>query len=152
MTGAVEKAKELAASTSNAYVLQQFENPANPEVHRKTTGPEIWADTAGTVRVCVMLCVCLVGSAGVGWCVPLLCGSALMHPCAPDLNAHSSLQVDIFVAGVGTGGTITGAGEFLKSKKPTVQLVAVEPAESPVLSGGARLAPFSTAVCVCLGL
>ncbi|HEY4696273.1 MAG TPA: cysteine synthase A [Candidatus Hydromicrobium sp.] len=92
MTGAVEKANELAANTKNSFVPQQFNNPANPEIHRKTTAEEIWADTGGSV--------------------------------------------DIFVAGVGTGGTITGVGEVLKERKPLVRIVAVEPADSPVLSGG----------------
>ena len=92
MTGAIAKAEELAASLPNAFVVGQFVNPANPEAHRKTTGPEIWEDTDG--------------------------------------------NVDIFVAGVGTGGTITGVGEYLKSKNPSVRVVAVEPKDSPILSGG----------------
>ena len=92
MNGAIAKANELAAEYENSFIPGQFENPANPEIHRKTTGPEIWNDTDG--------------------------------------------QVDIFVAGVGTGGTITGVGEYLKSQKPDAQVVAVEPATSPVLSQG----------------
>ena len=92
MAGAIKKAEELAASLPNAFVVGQFVNPANPEAHRKTTGPEIWEDTDG--------------------------------------------NVDIFVAGVGTGGTITGVGEYLKSKNPSVRVVAVEPKDSPILSGG----------------
>lgn len=94
MAGAIRKAGELAAGIPNSFVPQQFENPANPEIHRKTTAEEIWKDTDG--------------------------------------------KVDIFIAGVGTGGTLTGVGEVLKSKKPGIKIVAVEPAESPVLSGGAR--------------
>jgi cysteine synthase A len=92
MKGAVDKAEELAKKTNNSFVPQQFNNPANPEIHRHTTAEEIWRDTDGAV--------------------------------------------DIFVAGVGTGGTITGVGEVLKQKKPSVRVVAVEPSDSPVLSGG----------------
>ncbi|PKO87806.1 MAG: cysteine synthase A [Betaproteobacteria bacterium HGW-Betaproteobacteria-12] len=94
MGGAIKKAEELAASDSRYFVPQQFENAANPAVHRSTTAEEIWRDTDG--------------------------------------------QVDIFVAGVGTGGTVTGVGEVLKARKPGVQIVAVEPDASPVLSGGAK--------------
>jgi cysteine synthase len=92
MRGAVQKAKDLAGSTKNSFLPMQFDNGANPEMHRLTTAEEIWRDTDG--------------------------------------------KVDIFVAGVGTGGTITGVGEVLKKKKPSVRVVAVEPEDSPVLSGG----------------
>ena len=92
MKGAVEKAKEFLESTPQSFMPQQFENPANPEIHRKTTAEEIWKDTDG--------------------------------------------KVDIFVAGVGTGGTITGVAEFIKKRKPGFKVVAVEPAKSPLLSGG----------------
>ncbi|MFQ8602162.1 MAG: cysteine synthase A [Anaerovoracaceae bacterium] len=92
MTGAIEKADELAESIENSFVPGQFVNPANPKAHMQSTGPEIWEDTDG--------------------------------------------QIDIFVAGVGTGGTLTGTGEYLKSKNPDIKIVAVEPATSPVLSEG----------------
>ncbi len=92
MPGAIKKAKELAESTPNAFIPQQFQNPANPEVHRKTTAEEIWRDTDG--------------------------------------------KADILISGIGTGGTITGVGEVIKSRKPSFRCVAVEPTASPVLSGG----------------
>ena len=92
MKGAIAKANELAKQTPNSVILQQFANPANPKIHRETTGPEIWNDTDG--------------------------------------------KVDILITGVGTGGTLTGVGEFIKPKKPSFKIVAVEPADSPILSGG----------------
>jgi cysteine synthase A len=92
MTGAILKAKEILANTPDAYMLQQFDNPANPKIHFETTGPEIWDDTDG--------------------------------------------RADILISGVGTGGTITGICQYIKPKKPSFKAVAVEPADSPVLSGG----------------
>jgi cysteine synthase A len=94
MPGAIKKANELAAADSRYFIPQQFDNPANPEIHRRTTAEEVWRDTEG--------------------------------------------QVDVFVSGIGTGGTITGVGEVLKARKPGVKIVAVEPDASPVLSGGQR--------------
>lgn len=94
MPGAIKRANELAASDDRYFIPQQFDNPANPEIHRNTTAEEIWRDTDGTV--------------------------------------------DLFVSGIGTGGTITGVGEVLKAKKPGVKIVAVEPDASPILSGGQR--------------
>ena len=94
MAGAMRKAEELAAAEPGSFVPRQFDNPANPDIHRRTTAEEIWRDTDG--------------------------------------------QVDVLVAGVGTGGTITGVGEVLKERRPSVRVVAVEPAASPVLSGGAK--------------
>jgi len=92
MKGAINKAKEILSQTSNVYMPDQFGNPANPEIHRKTTAEEIWKDTGG--------------------------------------------EVDFLVCGVGTGGTITGVAEVIKSRKPSFKVIAVEPADSPVLSGG----------------
>ena len=92
MRGAINKAEEIAASTPGAIIPQQFENPANPEIHRRTTAEEIWTDTAG--------------------------------------------DIDVFVSGIGTGGTVTGVGHVLKPRKPNLHIVAVEPADSPILSGG----------------
>ncbi|MCP4608593.1 MAG: cysteine synthase A [Planctomycetes bacterium] len=91
MTGAINKANEIVEKTDGAFMPQQFQNPANPQIHRETTAEEIWADTDG--------------------------------------------QVDIFIAGIGTGGTITGVGETLKSKKPSIKVVGIEPADSAILSG-----------------
>ena len=92
MKGAIEKARQIAEERENTFIPQQFENPANPEIHRRTTAEEIWQDTDG--------------------------------------------KVDIFISGVGTGGTITGVGQFLKEKNNTIKIIAVEPEDSPVLSGG----------------
>jgi cysteine synthase len=94
MGGAIRRAEELHANMPNSFVPQQFKNPANPEIHRKTTAQEIWRDTDG--------------------------------------------QVDVFISGVGTGGTVTGVGEILKKRNPKVKIIAVEPSDSPVLSGGQK--------------
>ncbi|MNW47335.1 O-acetylserine sulfhydrylase [compost metagenome] len=92
MRGAIKRAEELAAENPNSFIPQQFKNPTNPEIHRKTTAEEVWRDTDG--------------------------------------------EVDIFIAGVGTGGTVSGVGQVLKERKPSVKIIAVEPFDSPVLSGG----------------
>jgi len=94
MAGAIRKANEMASADSRYFIPQQFENPANPEIHRQTTAEEIWRDTAG--------------------------------------------KVDIVVSGVGSGGTITGIGEVIKARKPSVKMIAIEPDASPVLSGGVK--------------
>ena len=145
MKGAVAKAEEIAARTKGAYILQQFENPANADIHRETTGPEIWRDTAGTVRHCSSAPpqrpMNVVQPSILPQCRPMRGLCALHDTNAKPHSEHVCRQVDAFISGIGTGGTITGAGEYLKSKKPEVQIIGVEPAESPVLSGGKPGAP-----------
>ena len=125
MKGAIEKADELAKEIPNSYIPGQFVNPANPAAHKATTGPEIWNDTDGNVDVFI-----------AGQFVNPANPETHKKTTGPEIWEDTDGAVDIFVAGVGTGGTITGTGEYLKEKKPEVKVVAVEPASSPVLSEG----------------
>ena len=186
MRGAVNKAQEIAAKTDNAYILQQFENPANADIHRRTTGPEIWRDTAGQVclaahcrlhvhmlvthkefpadnpfLVCAHQTHCLLSSQQLSCSTSAQYGVEITsikmvvmgsQPCDTCIDFAQiwctsgevipvtlclPLQVDVFMSAIGTGGTITGAGEYLKSQNSDIRVIGIEPTESPVLSGGA---------------